>query len=222
MPRWPSIKQEKKYMGVSKNSGTPKIIHFNRVFLINHPFLGTPIFGNTHIIINIINIIKKIYIYKQNKHNMLPRKPSETFWTSPEIGIWPGMSLGNPWEIPRKPRRNRTKFANETLQLDICPKKLPTPKRCAPTSDKWSCHLNPYLSMALQMSYWGYFMLEVELFHPTYHWFLGPPSRCFQTYQQKPVRKAHQKLIPGSSLLSIGWTWDIHWNDCVLGVTNIW
>ena len=28
----------------------PQIIHFNRVFHeINHPFWGTPIFGNTHI-----------------------------------------------------------------------------------------------------------------------------------------------------------------------------
>ena len=38
------------YMGVSENSGTPQIIHFNRVFhYFHHPFWGTPIFGNTHI-----------------------------------------------------------------------------------------------------------------------------------------------------------------------------
>ena len=37
------------YMGVSKNrGGTPKSSIFNRVFHeINHPFLGTTIFGNT-------------------------------------------------------------------------------------------------------------------------------------------------------------------------------
>ena len=37
-------------MGVSENSGTPKssiiLIGFS---IINHPFWGTPIFGNTHI-----------------------------------------------------------------------------------------------------------------------------------------------------------------------------
>ena len=37
---------------VSKNSGkTPQIIHFNRVFHdFHHPFWGTPIFGNTHVL----------------------------------------------------------------------------------------------------------------------------------------------------------------------------
>ncbi len=37
------------HMGVSKSRGTPKssiVIGFS---IINHPFWGTPIFGNTHI-----------------------------------------------------------------------------------------------------------------------------------------------------------------------------
>ena len=35
-------------MGVSENSGTPQIIHFNRDFhYFHHPFWGTPIFGST-------------------------------------------------------------------------------------------------------------------------------------------------------------------------------
>ncbi len=32
----------------AKNRGYPQIIQFHRVFIINHPFWGTPIFGNTH------------------------------------------------------------------------------------------------------------------------------------------------------------------------------
>ena len=37
-------------MDVSKNRGvSPQIIHFNGFFIINHPFWGTPIFGNTHV-----------------------------------------------------------------------------------------------------------------------------------------------------------------------------
>ena len=39
-------------MGVSKNRGTPKssiLIGFSGFSIINHPFWGTPIFGNTHI-----------------------------------------------------------------------------------------------------------------------------------------------------------------------------
>ena len=39
-------------MGVSKNNGTPKssiLIDLIGFSTINHPFRGTPIFGNTHI-----------------------------------------------------------------------------------------------------------------------------------------------------------------------------
>ena len=37
------------YMGVSKNRGTPKSSILIGISIINHPFWGTPIFGNTHI-----------------------------------------------------------------------------------------------------------------------------------------------------------------------------
>ena len=36
-------------MGVSENSGTPKSSILIELSIINHPFWGTPIFGNTHI-----------------------------------------------------------------------------------------------------------------------------------------------------------------------------
>jgi len=36
-------------MDVSENSGTPKSSISIGFSLINHPFWGTPIFGNTHI-----------------------------------------------------------------------------------------------------------------------------------------------------------------------------
>ena len=36
------------YMDVSENSGTPKSSIFVGFSIINHPFWGTPIFGNTH------------------------------------------------------------------------------------------------------------------------------------------------------------------------------
>ena len=40
----------KHYMDVSKNNGTPQIIHFNKVFHYKPSILGCfPIFGNTHI-----------------------------------------------------------------------------------------------------------------------------------------------------------------------------
>ena len=36
-------------MAVSKNNGTPKSSILIGFSIINHPFWGTPIFGNTHI-----------------------------------------------------------------------------------------------------------------------------------------------------------------------------
>ena len=39
---------------VSENSGTPKSSILIGVSIINHPFWGTTIFGNTHIEINMI------------------------------------------------------------------------------------------------------------------------------------------------------------------------
>ena len=38
------------YMGVYKNSGTPKSSMFLGFSIVNHPFWDTPIFGNTHIV----------------------------------------------------------------------------------------------------------------------------------------------------------------------------
>jgi len=37
------------YMGVSKNRGTPKSSILIGISIINHPFWGTTIVGNTHI-----------------------------------------------------------------------------------------------------------------------------------------------------------------------------
>ncbi len=37
------------YMGVYKNKGTPKSSILIGLYIINHPFWGTPIFGNIHI-----------------------------------------------------------------------------------------------------------------------------------------------------------------------------
>ena len=36
-------------MDVSENSGTPKSSMFIGFSIVNHPFWGIPIFGNTHI-----------------------------------------------------------------------------------------------------------------------------------------------------------------------------
>ena len=48
------------YMDVSENGGTPKSSNLIGFSIINHPFWGTSIFGNTHMV-----FIKKIDIWVQ-------------------------------------------------------------------------------------------------------------------------------------------------------------
>ena len=45
-----SITLSPKYMDVSENSGTPKSSILTGFSIINHPFWGIPIFGNTHML----------------------------------------------------------------------------------------------------------------------------------------------------------------------------
>ena len=40
------------YMGVSLNGGTPKSSILIGFSIINHPYWGTTILGNTHIVVN--------------------------------------------------------------------------------------------------------------------------------------------------------------------------
>ncbi len=52
---WVSVSQEisriamDTHLGVSKNNGTPKSSILIGFSIINHPFWGTPIFGNIHL-----------------------------------------------------------------------------------------------------------------------------------------------------------------------------
>ena len=52
------------YMDVSENSGTPKSSILVGFSVINHPFWGTPIFGNTHMYYNYH------YVYKDRCTHM--------------------------------------------------------------------------------------------------------------------------------------------------------
>jgi len=44
------ISKQLQYLGVSENSGTSKSSILIGFSIINHPFWGTPIFGNTHVL----------------------------------------------------------------------------------------------------------------------------------------------------------------------------
>ncbi len=63
------------YMGVSKNSGTPKSSILIGFFIINHPFWGTLIFGNTHM--HVYNSILHRHHESSKQFSFLRRY----FWT---------------------------------------------------------------------------------------------------------------------------------------------
>ena len=70
---------EQKYMDVSENSGTPKSSILIVFSIINHPFWGTPIFGNTHMSFWIGVSESELYqIYDPKKiHHSQPTKNNQ-------------------------------------------------------------------------------------------------------------------------------------------------
>ena len=56
------ISKQLQYLGVSENSGTSKSSILIGFSIINHPFWGTPIFGNTHVLNSWTHEPKKKYI----------------------------------------------------------------------------------------------------------------------------------------------------------------
>ena len=84
------------YMVVSKNSGTPKSSILIGFSIINHPFWGTTIFGNTH-----IGIITHLYTFTFDP-NFLPVTSKEVvefqrIWKICQIGSFPYKS-GKTWK----------------------------------------------------------------------------------------------------------------------------
>ena len=62
------------YMGVSKNHGTPQIIHlFIGCSIINHPFWGIPVFGNTLIRHTILSLNSTAGPKDLFAHNKAPK-----------------------------------------------------------------------------------------------------------------------------------------------------
>ncbi len=61
-----------KNMGVSKNNGTPKLSILIGFFIINHPFWGTPIFGNIHMLTICWDWLRSIHFSMRVKFH--------TFW----------------------------------------------------------------------------------------------------------------------------------------------
>ena len=73
------------YMGVSKNNGIPKSSILIGFSIINHPFWGTPIFGNTHIkLVNSCNLsLLLVVILRLRKGSKLAPHQNRKYWHHP-------------------------------------------------------------------------------------------------------------------------------------------
>ena len=93
--------QQNKHMGVSENRGTPKSSILIGFSIINHPFWGTTIFGNSHIYIYILQT--------PNSKQHVGCKSLNTYltfaWVAPDMGNSRKLDIGligfkaSCWEI---------------------------------------------------------------------------------------------------------------------------
>ena len=104
-------------MGVSKNNGTPKSSILIGFSIINHPFWGTPIFGNIHII-----FAKKQRNLKQCRillqHHQRERDSALEFDlpSLPRLTLGPWVNLGG---FPRSSTLPETKPASLPLKIGL-------------------------------------------------------------------------------------------------------
>ena len=86
-------------MDVSENNGTPKSSILIGFSIINHPFWGTPIFGNTHIDKEIVYTINGTCIKNQGLLETFGQFASPQKATS-FLGNVPGWNVA-PWSLQR-------------------------------------------------------------------------------------------------------------------------
>ena len=98
-------------MGVSKNNGTPKSSISIGFSIINHPFWGTPIFGNIHILviscyINLLVWITSSPSQKDRQHAELP-------------GKFLRILQHTPWNIPQTRNQQFRKEFRNSFHLGV-------------------------------------------------------------------------------------------------------
>ena len=74
------------HMGVSINGGTPKSSIFMGFSIVNHPFWGTPIFGNPHTVQFMWLPLASHREITQDKQHLLPEDLPERFYVAWLVG----------------------------------------------------------------------------------------------------------------------------------------
>ena len=133
------------HMGVSKNSGTPKSPILIGFSIINHPFWGTPILGNTHIEhVNWNNTLKP----PNQVHP--PHVPPMNFLLCPlevlRFGFAhdPWWSLPLPWLVARQGLWDDDQWPIEGVSVDL--------------RARWALLISQNMEVSIR---------KVRLFHPT-------------------------------------------------------
>ena len=112
------------YMGVCKNRGTPKssiLIGFSIIYTyiyicINHPFWGTPIFGNTRMNFSICN---EVFVHKKYGHLTQVRQQCHPNWIDPYRSDWILVGFCNGGAFSHKNRSRSSRLPNQTKPIII-------------------------------------------------------------------------------------------------------
>ena len=102
-------------MGVSNNNGTPKSSILIGFSIINHPFWGTPIFGNIHI----INYHQK-YCFQENPTTI------GCIYRDADVYVFQPKNRIHPWQVLKVKatpnwKRSNYAFVRERAQAYMCP-----------------------------------------------------------------------------------------------------
>ena len=108
----PCVTLFRKYLGVSKNRGTPKSSILIRFSIINHPFWGTPIFGNTHLfILCIFHRLTALPLGKSGE-SFLAAKPSQGVYPFPNL-----QHLKMPITPKKHPKQQQSEATSSLFRL---------------------------------------------------------------------------------------------------------
>ena len=87
-----------------KNGGTPKSSVLIGFSIINHPFWGTPIFGNTHLVIWMAFVCRQVVVLLAEKNVSRSEVQRFDFWSCQRPSFWVYKYVPNHWVQGKKTR----------------------------------------------------------------------------------------------------------------------
>ena len=85
-----------------KNGGTPKSSVLIGFSIINHPFWGTPIFGNTHLVIWMAFVCRQVVVLLAEKNVSRSEVQRFDFWSCQRPSFWVYKYVPNHWVQGKK------------------------------------------------------------------------------------------------------------------------